>query len=309
MTPISYIDRQSGQVEEEKIYGGRWMAFCYGDSLLSRTIGRLVLHLFIKTAAFSKFYGKIQDFSWTRRKIIPFIRSFNVKVEEFEKKVESFTSFNDFFYRKLKKEARPIEADPNVAVMPADGRYLAFQHISAVDEFFVKGDKFNLETFLQSKELAKEYEGGSLLLARLCPSDCHRYFFPHDCTPSTPKLINGKLFSVNPMAFVQNLKPFLQNKRYLTELDSPQFGKVLYVEVGATCVGAVHQTYEPGQSYEKGEEKGYFSFGGSSLFLLYKKDQIAFHPDLLENTSIEKRETYCQMGGVLGTAVSALSEA
>ncbi len=169
--------------------------------------------------------------------------------------------------------------------MPADGRYLVFPKISASSGFVVKGEKFRLDELLQDAALARRFEEGSMVLARLCPSDYHRFHFPCDGVPGEPRLINGYLFSVNPLAIKQNIHIFSQNKRVVTSMQTEQFGEILYIEIGATSVGSIHQTFSPHQRCKKGDEKGYFSFGGSSLILLFEPGRIVFDEDLVTRSA------------------------
>ena len=122
----------------------------------------------------------------------------------------------------------------------------------------MKGRSLDLAALLNEEELAKKYEGGSLVIARLCPSDYHRFHFPFICTPKTPHLIPGPLFSVNPLALQQNFEILTTNKRMVTELHNPLFQDVAYVEVGATSVGSIHQTFTPHSVQPKGGEKRVF---------------------------------------------------
>jgi phosphatidylserine decarboxylase len=198
--------------------------------------------------------------------------------------VESFNSFNDFFIRKLKPEARPIAEGDLISILPADARYLFYQDLSQLDGFLVKGQRFCLKELLQDEALAGRYEGGSMVLARLCPTDYHRFHFPVDCIPGEPKLINGYLYSVNPIALKQNIDIFTMNKRVVTELETQHFGTIQFIEVGATNVGSINQTFTPHSPCYKGSEKGYFSFGASSLVLLFEPGCIVFDNDLIEAT-------------------------
>lgn len=223
----------------------------------------------------------MQKSSWSRRKIIPFIRDFDVDPKEFEKRPEEFYSFNDFFIRKLKKSSRPLEADAKIAILPADGRYLAVQDLSQMDRFYVKGQSFDLVEFLKDELLAEEYKDGTFVFARLCPTDYHRFHFPFDCTPSQACLIKGFLYSVNPIALRKRLQILWENKRVLTTLLSEEFGKVLFIEIGATNVGSIKQTFTPLKPCKKGDEKGYFEFGGSSIVMLFKKGSILLDEDLV----------------------------
>ncbi len=295
MQQITIIDRFTQEKEIEKIYGQSFLFFLYADNIFSK----IVRAIFSKIPFFSRFYGNLQQSKRSKKKILPFIKKYNVNTLEFYDKVESFNSFNDFFIRKLKPDVRPLSSNPQIAVLPVDGRYMVFQNIQTVDGFYVKGEKFSLEEFLQDKILAEKYREGSMMIGRLAPVDYHRFHFPVDCIPQKPKLINGYLYSVNPIALKTNINIFSQNKRMLTVLDTKNFGEILYIEVGASNVGTIIQTFFAETEYKKGDEKGYFSFGGSSVVLLFEKDKIRFDEDLIKNSE-NKIETKTTYGGSLG---------
>lgn len=299
MIPIPYIDRNTGHIAYEKVYGGKELKFLYGHSIFSRLLGTPLCHLISNPHWISALYGFWQKLPITKSKILPFIKEYEVDPSEFLEPVSSFQSFNDFFIRKLKPHARPIAKNPDVAVLPADARYWFFENIELATPFSVKGKPFNLEQLLGNAEEAKRYEQGSLVMARLCPSDYHRFHFPCDGIPSKPHLINGPLYSVNPIALKQNIKILSENKRMVTFIESEGFGKVAYIDVGATFVGSIHQTFKPHVYQEKGSEKGYFEFGGSSLILLFEKGKIRFSEDLLQ-ASQKGLEIRCLMGQVMG---------
>ena len=138
------------------------------------------------------------------------------------------------------------------------------------------------------------------MLSRLCPLDYHRFHFPVSGTPRQTRLINGPLFSVSPIALGQNLSYLWQNKRTITEIQTETLGTVLMLEIGATCVGSIHQTYQPDTAIEKGAEKGYFAFGGSSTITLFEPGKVQLAADLLGN-SAQQIETYARMGDNMGT--------
>jgi phosphatidylserine decarboxylase len=284
---IYYIDRRSKKKMEEKIYFEAMLRFLYG-SFFGKLIGKPIAYL----SFFSKFLGWWQRRSFTKKKIEPFILKYGIYADEFEKNSSSFASFDDFFSRRLKKTARPLSEG---AVIPADGRYLFYQDISSCNGFVVKNKKFSLEKLLNDSNLAQKYQTGSMAIARLCPSDYHRFHFPTDCIPGSTRLINGMLHSVNPIAVRQNVLLLAENKRMLTELKTNNYGTILFIEIGATSVGSIHQTYTSNQLYKKGEEKGYFSFGGSSIILLFEFGKIKFAKDLLEYSS-QHIETLCLFG-------------
>lgn len=296
MEHICYVDRKTGLKTIEDVYGGKALRFMYKKGNLRK---RLV-DLLSKNPLFSACYGWWQKRKWSKKKIRPFISRFNVVTEDFLDPIESFHSFNDFFIRKLKKEARPIHQQ--AAVIPADGRYRFFPNISLSEGYLVKGKKFNLSKLLENDRLASQYAEGSMVMARLCPTDYHRFHFPCDCIPGPSKLINGFLYSVSPIAVKRNISIFSENKRCLTLLETKNFGNVIFMEIGATNVGSIHQTYTPNTLYKKGEEKGFFSFGGSALILLFKPNTIIFDEDLLK-LSESGLEILCLMGQSMGRSV------
>lgn len=302
MLTIPYINRESGEVEFEQVYGERSLKFLYGPSAYRGLFSSSILSA-VRSPLLSKFYGWLQKQPFTRRKILPFIKKYRVNSEEFLDEVSSFSSFNDFFIRKLKPSTRPIASGENTAVLPADGRYRFFPKLSQVDAIHVKGIAYSLERFLGSGSLAKDYKEGSLVLARLCPSDYHRFHFTCSGKASPSTLLPGTFLSVNPLATQEKPEIFLENRRMLSWIDHLHFGRVLCVEIGATCVGAIHQTYSPYASISKGDEKGYFSFGGSSIALLFPANAIVFAEDLKE-LSKQGLEILCKMGQPLGAALS-----
>lgn len=300
MLKIIYKDRESNELKEEQIFGKFFMAALYGKGILSKCLSFFVLPLITTIPLFSKLYGKKQKSSKSRVKILPFVKKFNIDTSEFIAPIDSFQSFNDFFIRKLKPQARPIAQEKNVATLPADGRYLVYSNVNAIDTFYVKNHKFNLCQLLQDEHLFNLYKRGSMVIARLSPSDYHRFHFPCDCCPSESKLMKGTLYSVNPIALKRYPNILCENKRMCTQLQTQRFKKILFIEVGATCVGSIKQTFTPQVLCKKGEEKGYFEFGGSSLILLFQPKSIIFEQDLVD-TSAQGIETKAKFGTALGT--------
>lgn len=302
-TSIKYIDRLTGKLEQENVYGSNALHFIYGDDLISRLVGTPLLHGLVRYPFFSALYGWWQKQPWTKRKIQPFVDKFHVDLSEFEKSSPAeFESFNDFFTRKLKPHARSIPKEKDIAIIPADGRFLFYPNIDETDGFVVKGEKFNLRALLENDNLANQYRDGTMVMARLCPSDYHRYHFPCDCIPSPTSIINGWLYSVNPIAIKKDVHIFTQNKRALCTLETECFGRVLFLEIGATNVGSINETYMPNQVCAKGSEKGFFEFGASSLILLFEKGKIALDNDLIESAN-KHIEIRCLMGQTMGKAL------
>lgn len=299
--PIRFYNRYTHKIETEQIYGELWLRLSYENP-----IGRMFVWSAVRRALFSQFYGAKMNNPVSALKILPFIAKYELDSDEFAKSPFDYKTFNEFFFRALKPGARPITPGDNVAVFPADGRHLAFQDVTTAPGFYVKGATFTLAELLGEAELpeadrklAKTFAGGAMLISRLCPVDYHRYHFPVSGTPAESRRIEGWLYSVSPIALRRNIRYLLQNKREVTVIDSPQFGQVAMVEVGATNVGSIRQTFTPGRAMSKGDEKGMFAFGGSCVITIFQRGRIQFDADVLQH-SAEHLETYAKMGDRLG---------
>lgn len=297
MDDIVYYDRYQQKECVEKVYGDAFLRWTYGSMG-----GKLALAALVKRACFSQWYGWRMDRPRSRDKIAPFLEEYELDPDEFVLEPEEFHNFNEFFFRRLKLEARPIDASPSSVVFPADGRHLCIPDLSQCEGLFVKGEMFDLATLLADDELTSEFERGSLLLSRLCPVDYHRFHFAVDGIPGSTRLINGPLFSVNPIALCQNIQILAQNKRTLTSIETERCGRVLQLEIGATCVGGICQTYDPGSAIRKGDEKGYFRFGGSSTITIFPAGRVRFDDDLIHHSG-EHRELYARIGDHLGEII------
>ncbi|QQL44029.1 archaetidylserine decarboxylase [Sulfuriroseicoccus oceanibius] len=292
-TPIEFFDRYQQKMITEDVYGESFLRWIYGTPS-----GRLALAVVASRPAFSKWYGWRMSRPASARMVTPFVEEFGLDPAEFADEVSSYGSFNEFFFRKLKPEARPVDSDRSSVVFPADGRHLCLPNVTKADSFFVKGQRFDLEKLLGCKTLAARFENGSLLLSRLCPTDYHRYHFPVSGDAAVTRELNerNRLYSVSPIALRQRLDYLWENKRTLTLVESPGIGEVAVLEIGATCVGSIHQTYDPG-TVAKGDEKGYFSFGGSSVITLFPEGSITFSDDLVEWSS-KQTEVYARVGDI-----------
>ena len=287
---IVFFNRHTRQLDTEAVYGESFLRWVYENPL-----GRVALHTLVKRAAFSRWYGWRMDRPVSAQKIAPFIASYGLDPGSFADPVASFRSFNDFFYRKLKPSARPIHAEAHSIVFPADGRHLFIEDIAECNSVFVKGTRFDLVALLGSADLARRFAHGSILISRLCPVDYHRFHFPCAGTPGGSVLLNGPLYSVSPIALKQRPSILWENKRYLTRITTPALGEVLFLEIGATCVGTVVHTSSPRQPVAKGDEKGYFRFGGSCVITVYEPGRATWDADLVEHGK-EGREVYAWMG-------------
>lgn len=292
-SPVFY-NRYTQALEEESVYGDAWLRFIYGNPL-----GKVALHALVKRAFFSKWFGWRMDQAASKAKISGFIEQYQIPVEEMLSAPESYEHFNAFFARKLKPEARPIHPDVHSIILPADARHLLVPDVSTAKDLFIKGQGFDLKALLADAGLAEVFEGGAAVISRLCPVDYHRFHFPVSGYAHAPIKIAGNYFSVNPLALARIPGVLWKNKRELTVIDTEHCGKVVFIEVGATCVGSITQTYTPNQVVEKGDEKGFFTFGGSTVMTLFEANRVRFADDL-EEQAAHNRELYARMGDVLG---------
>jgi len=277
-------------METEQVYGEGFLRWAYGNPL-----GKLALSAFIKRPVFSAWYGMRMDRPASAHRIAPFIERYGIDAAEFIEPDDGFRSFNEFFHRKLEDGARPIDQDAAVVTFPADGRHLGFACAAEIKGVFVKGQRFDLPGLLGDAALAERYRNGALVFSRLCPVDYHRFHFPLAGLPGETRVINGPLFSVSPIALRQNLAYLWTNRRTITELRTESCGTVLLMEIGATCVGRIEQTYQAGSHVAKGAEKGYFAFGGSSTITFFEPGRVVLAEDLLSHSS-RQTELYARMG-------------
>jgi len=275
MIKLKFFDRSKNKVIEEIEYKGDIVNDLYRDNC----IAKVLLKVIAKGPFISWVWGKWFSLFFTKSRIEPFIKNNKIDPSEFAK--TDFSSFNDFFTRKLLKEARPICSNAHSIVMPSDGAYIAFEDIDDLKILSIKEEEFSLKSLLLNDELYNKFYGGSGFLCRLSPKDYHRFHFPIDCVPSKPRLINGYYYSVNPVALKTNINILSQNKRVLTLLKSDR-EDVLFIEIGATLVSSINQTYVPDQKVLKGDEKGCFSLGASSVLVLFQKNQISLDKDIVK---------------------------
>ncbi|KAF9113300.1 hypothetical protein BGX27_001836 [Mortierella sp. AM989] len=241
----------------------------------------------------------------SKRDIEPFIRFHRLEsqMKEVLEPIHKFRNFNEFFYRKLKADARVLSepSNDNVAVSVADCRMTCFQTISDATKFWIKGRQFTITRLLADESLAKKYEGGSLAIFRLAPQDYHRYHIPVKGVLSEPRLIEGEYYTVNPMAIRSRLDVYGENKRVVSTIESKEFGTVAYVAIGAMMVGSISLTTKAGQLVERMDEHGYFAFGGSTIVLLFEPNTIKFDSDLVRSSK-EQIEMLLKVGMSVGVS-------
>lgn len=289
---IKFINRKSGKIEIETPPAEGLLKFLYDNPF-----GKAAILPIAKRKFISEWYGRRMQKASSVKQIQAFVDQLGIDMSESQKPIADFTSFNDFFYRKLKPSTRPIS---DGFISPGDGKLLAFENISEVHDFFVKGRRFTLPAFLADASLAEKYQAASMLILRLAPNDYHRFHFPYTGTPSAVTPINGSYFSVSPHALASNFtQVFCENKREHCTLATTDKGDVLIMPVGATMVGSIIETYVPGQKVQSGDEMGYFAFGGSTIVVLVDRDKLKIDADILANTR-SQLETFVKMGEKIG---------
>ncbi|CAG8627128.1 7911_t:CDS:10 [Ambispora leptoticha] len=239
--------------------------------------------------------GKYFDSPGSAHNIPHFIAQYQIDLSELvEPDINKYATFNEFFYRKLRKDARPIDENADVVVSPADCRMIAFENIDLATKYWIKGREFTVENLLQSKELAKKFDGGSIGIFRLAPQDYHRFHSPIDTIIGAETHIPGTYYTVNPMAVNKDLDVFTKNVRTVLLLkpeppsssaSSEQGEKeVAFIAIGALLVGSIRITAHENQKISKGDELGYFAYGGSTIIVLWQKGEISFDSDLITNS-------------------------
>jgi phosphatidylserine decarboxylase len=132
--------------------------------------------------------------------------------------------------------------------------------------------------------------------------DYHRFHFPDNGVVESVHWVAGDLYSVNPIVFDDFPEVFLRNERCVVILKTENFGRIAYVPVGATAVGKIVMHHRAGQSFRRGDEAGYFLFGGSTVVMLGEKGRWVPEPEISDRTLNIQRETYLKLGQVLGSA-------
>lgn len=270
---IKYLDRATGEIITESVMGDGALRFAY-NTLLGRTLwpvlfgGRFI----------SSLMGRYYDSARSRKDIAKLIAIPGCRPEEAEHPAEYYRSFNDFFARRLKAGARPVDNNENDLVSPADGKILVHADLLPSTPIPVKGAKRSINELCGGTLPEKPF---TVAVVRLAPVDYHRYHFPCDCSmDGALKVIPGRYHSVNPVALLRHPDLFVENTRHIAKFVSPLFGDFLMIEVAAFGVGSIIQT-STGKDFRKMDEKGYFKFGGSTVIMVFESDRIRFDEDIM----------------------------
>ena len=284
---MTYMTRD-GQILGADDAQDRLITFLYNSSF-----GNLALKV-LTLPWLSKLAGAFLSTPPSALLIDSFIKKNKISLKDCEPK--KYTSFNDFFTRELKPEARLIDFEPSHLISPCDSK-LTILPIGEDSEFEIKHVTYSLLSLLRDKKLAEKYIGGTALLFRLGVTDYHRYCYPDNARKSRNRYLPGVFHTVNPIAATAR-HIYAENSRELTLLHTENFGDILQMEVGALLVGRIHNHHGKEKVY-RGQEKGYFMFGGSTIILLLEKGRFVADEDLLYN-SLAGYETEVKYGEKIG---------
>lgn len=263
--------------------------------LYNTFIGRILL-LFITRATFSKLATKFLDSKLSVILIKPFIKKYNIDDELYEEK--KYKSFNDYFIRNKKEEYINIDTNLNSFICPCDCKLSVYN--ASDNKFKIKHVTYDLNSLIKNNKIAKEYSNSYVIICRLTPDNFHRYCYIDDGYHGKNTKIKGVLHTVRPIA-VEKRNVYVTNSRSYTVLDTVNFGNVIQIEVGALMVGKIKNNYS-NYNFKKGEEKGFFKYGGSTIILLVKKDKVKINNDLINNTK-NGYETIVNIGEKIGKKI------
>lgn len=266
-------------------------------ALYTRRTGRLLIRLLI-----TKPITKLSALFLRSRLSVLFIKGFiqknEIDMSQYEER--NFTSYNDFFTRRIQAGKRPADLRPEVLISPCDGKATAFP-IGEDTCFTIKNTEYTVASLLKNEKLAAEYRGGMCVLLRLTVDDYHRYCYVDGGVKRENTFLPGVLHTVNPVA-AEHAPIYKENCREYTVIDTEHFGRMIHMEVGALIVGKIINYHGASVSVRKGEEKGRFEFGGSTVILLFQKDRVKISPDILENSG-DDCETIVKMGEEIGRQI------
>jgi phosphatidylserine decarboxylase len=270
---IEYIDRANGCKIVESVMGDRALRFAY-ETIAGRTLWGMLFG----SKTVSALLGARFDSPKSRKKIAALAAIPGCRADEAEKPLDQYASFNEFFTRSLRAGARPVGEG---VVSPADGRLMLYLNADADRPFPLKGAVKSLRQVFDREAPAGRYD---IAVFRLAPVDYHRFHFPCDCTTEEgARFIPGKYHSVNPIALIKYPDVYADNERQILKCRA-SFGDFYLVDVGAFGVGTIVQTYT-GINHRKGDEKGFFKFGGSTVIMITAAGALKYDEDLVRNSA------------------------
>lgn len=261
--------------------------------LYKNTIGRFFLNFLIKRPI-SQIFGFLVNTSISRFFIKSFIKKNHINMDDY--KAVKYKSFNDFFIREIKEDSRIFSKVDSVLSSPCDGKLTAY-NIDENSVFEIKNSTYSLEDLLEDRNLARKYNNGVCLIFRLTPDDYHRYSYIDEGVIISQKKINGVLHTVRPISY-ESYNVYKMNSREYTLMKTKNFGNVIQIEVGALFVGCITNDNKS-REFKRGEQKGMFQFGGSTIVMLFEKNSIVIDESIYRNTQ-DNKETIVKMGYKIG---------
>ena len=265
------------------------------EFLYKTAAGRLLLKP-LASRGVSVLGGKLLDTAASKALIPGFVRRAGIDTEEYD--LTDIRSFNDFFCRPLKPGRRPLDTDPAALIAPCDGLLIAVP-IRQGTVLSIKQSRWSVERLLNDAALAEEFDGGVCLVFRLCVEHFHRYAYFDSGEKGRNVFIPGRLHTVRPVA-LEEYPVFTENCREYTVIDSADFGRAVQAEIGAMLVGRIVNHMPGAGRVRRGEEKGHFAYGGSTILLLLRKDAAVLRGDILR-ASASGAETPVKLGERIGT--------
>lgn len=284
---MKIYDRRTDTYEEIVQYGAGKLTFLYNNPL-----GRLLLGIAVSPFV-SNVYAWKNSRKSSAKKIPGFIKEHNIDMSDYEDR--EYKSFTDFFTRKIRYGKRPVDMAPEALISPADSKLLVYE-IEKDTTLRIKGRTYTADEILADSENAGEFAGGYALVFRLTVDDYHRFCYPDRGCLISRRLIKGKLHTVSPVS--KDHKIYMENTRSVNLLKTENFGTVAYIEVGAMLIGRIVDNGT--DVFEKGQEKGYFEPGGSTVVILVKNVEI--DKDIMEQ-SASGIETKVRYGERIGRAL------
>ncbi len=266
--------------------------------MYDRLTGRMVLKVLTKPCV-SRCAGWALSTRASRMLVGPFVRRNGIDLTEYEQ--DRFRSYNEFFSRKIREDARPIQGDDNHLISPCDSQLMVFP-VTENGVFNVKNTPYTLAHLLKDRKKAAEYYGGQILIFRLGVDDYHRYCYVADGEKSENVFIPGVLHTVSPVVY-DRFPVYKENAREYCSVATKHFGEMLMMEVGALMVGKIVNHPVEESTVQRGKEKGYFQFGGSTVILLVKEGMVRVDADILHN-SANGYETIVKYGETIGIAAN-----
>ncbi len=295
MKQIPVFDLETKQIVQENVYGGEWLDFAYKFAPLRALISQAWVQKYV-----SRKVGEKKQAAASAAEIIPFLEKFNMSLDPYVVPEGGFKSFNEFFIRRKKNSAFP--KDTSVFASPCDARLSVSRIENKIPALKIKGKDVALPELLGPYRDKCPQKGWAMTF-RLCPLDYHRFHFVDSGVAEKISKLGTLLHSVNPWALQRIQQIFEWNERQLCVQHGENYGELLYLEVGAMCVGRIHQTYAVNARVERGQEKGYFDFGASTLVLIVgdgTEKRLNLNPLILEKNS-QGTEVLVSLGQELGS--------